>query len=94
MEYKNEQIASQKENLNFFYKKIISQKELLIEFLFNSMDLKKPTLGTKKYFAQVIKEGKTVELERLKMGDIFELQTQNTALKAKVIEIIPDFAKH
>ena len=75
------------ENLSFMCKQNILKKEQALESIKNLMVSKNPTLGLNESYAQVVKDGKTIKPEFLKIDDIFELQTKNSIIKSKVLGI-------
>ncbi len=76
------------ENLSFACRQNILKKEQALDSLKNSLTSKNPTLGLNETYAQVVKNGKTIKPEFLKVDDIFQLQTKSTLIKSKVLDII------
>lgn len=61
----------------------IAQKEKLLEFMSQKMELNNPTLEMKKGWAQVVKDGKKINLDDIKQEDkftVFDGQTKVEAL--------------
>lgn len=84
---KNRKIAYFGENLSFMCKQNILKKEQALENIKNQFLSKNPTLGLNESYAQVVKGGRTIKPEFLKIDDIFELQTKSTLIKSKVLDI-------
>jgi exodeoxyribonuclease VII large subunit len=84
--YKNEIENIQKGFQNFFKLKL-DQKHNLLEQLLQSYKINDPSKKDKIGYAQISKNGKTIELEKLKVGDIFSSQTSKVEVIAEVKEI-------
>ena len=67
-------------------KYIFMKKRNLLNTLIEGYKQNDPKLKDKNGFAQILKNGKVVNLEELKVNDEFELQNFSTKLKAKVIK--------
>ena len=67
-------------------KYIFMKNRNLLNALIEGYKQNDPKLKDKNGFAQILKNGKVVNLEELKVNDEFELQNFTTKLKAKVIE--------
>ncbi len=74
------------ENLSFMSRQNILKKEQTLESIKSLFASKNPTLGLNESYAQVVKDGKTIKPEFLKIDDIFELQTTNALIKSKVLD--------
>ncbi len=85
LDLKRESIKSLEDELGFSFKNHIVKKETSLNSLLNSLKSRNPILGLNDYFAQTVKEGKKVKLSELKNGDIFELQSKESFLKAEVL---------
>ncbi len=85
LDLKRESIKSLEDELGFSFKNHIVKKETSLNSLLNSLKSRNPVLGLNDYFAQTVKEGKKVKLSELKNGDIFELQSKESSLKAEVL---------
>jgi len=85
---KQRQISIAKENIIFTCKQNIIKKEQLLQNLISLLSSKNPTIGLNENYAQVVKDGKTIKPENLKVDDIFEMQTKKNILKSKVLNII------
>ena len=84
---KDRKIAYFGENLSFMCKQNILKKEQALESIKSLLLSKDPTLGLNESYAQVVKGGKTIKPEFLKVDDIFELQSKSTLIKSKVLDI-------
>lgn len=82
---KSKQIELVKEKIDFQTKHNLSKKEQLLFSYTIALNTKEPTKELKECYAQVVKEGKKIALEKIKVGDEFELQTPQTILKAKAL---------
>ncbi len=78
-------MKSLEDELGFSFKNHIVKKETSLNSLLNSLKSRNPVLGLNDYFAQTVKDGKKVKLSELKNGDIFELQSKESSLKAEVL---------
>ncbi|WP_246434455.1 exodeoxyribonuclease VII large subunit [Nitrosophilus labii] len=67
-------------------KQCLIHKEHESESLKERLSVAFESKKVKKGFAQVIKNAKVVDLEELSIGDIFELQTQQIKIEAKVLK--------
>ncbi len=83
---KKRNIAYLGENLSFICRQNILKKEQTLESIKSLLVSKNPTLGLNESYAQVVKDGKTIKPEFLKIDDIFELQTTSTLIKSKVLD--------
>ncbi len=77
----------------FLYEKVslqahynLTKKEQDIRLISAMLLSKEPTKELKECYAQVVKEGKKTALEKIGVGEEFELQTPHTILKAKALE--------
>ncbi len=66
-------------------KNIIFYKKNMLENLADRFEAIIEAKKVKKGFAQVVKNGKPIELESLNMGDVFELQSDKVKVEAKVL---------
>ncbi len=78
--------------INSFHEQIIFQtrqnlasKEQLLKTYLNALNAKEPSLEQKECYAQIVKEGKKIVLEKIEIDDMFELQTPHTILTAKAV---------
>jgi len=80
-------VKNLKENLynNIEFK--LSQKKALLKNLIETYSQIDPSKHDKKGFAQILKDGKKVDLEELRVDDEFELLNSKTTIKAKVLKI-------
>ena len=83
---KSRQTAFLKEQIDFQTKHNLSKKEQLINTYTIALSSKEPTRELKECYAQVVKSGKKIALEKIKVGDEFELQTPQSIVKAKALE--------
>ncbi len=83
---KSGQTAFLKEQIDFQTKHNLSKKEQLLNTYTIALSSKEPTRELKECYAQVVKQGKKIALEKIEVGDEFELQTPQTILKAKALE--------
>lgn len=83
---KSRQTAFLKEQIDFQTKHNLSKKEQLLNTYTIALSSKEPTKELKECYAQVVKSGKKIALEKIEVGDEFELQTPQTILKAKALE--------
>ncbi len=65
---------------------LLSSKASQITSLQNAFEASNPKKKSKKGFAQIIKDGKIVDLEDIAVGEFFEAQTSDIILKAKTIQ--------
>jgi len=79
--------------LNAFREQIVFQahqnltgKEQLLKTYQNALTSKEPSREQKECYAQIVKEGKKIALEKIEIGDTFELQTPHTILTAKTLK--------
>ena len=75
-----------KANLKQIMNQVLIYKKSSYESLKERLDAIYESKRAKKGFAQVIKDSKIVDLEDLTIGDIFELQTQEIKVEAKVLK--------
>ena len=84
---KTTDIESLAKNLSFTCEQNILKKEQILESIKSAILAKNPALGRNETYAQVVKDGKTIKPENLKLDDMFELQTDKTVVKSKVLGI-------
>ncbi len=84
---KTADIESLAKNISFACEQNILKKEQILESIKSAIMAKNPTLGRNETYAQVVKDGKTIKPENLKLDDIFELQTDKTVVKSMVLGI-------
>ena len=85
---KAQQITFLKEQIDFQTKHNLSKKEQLLSTYTIALSSKEPSRELKECYAQVVKSGKKIALEKIDIGDEFELQTAQTILKAKALETL------
>lgn len=66
---------------------LLQTKSQQLKQLENTFKTQDPKLKNKKGFAQISKDGKIIELEKLKEGSIFQAMTDKTVVEAKVLSI-------
>ena len=79
-------IALLNEQINFQTKHNLSKKEQLLASYTIAFTSKEPSRELKECYAQVVKEGKKIALEKIEVGNEFELQTASVIIKAKAYE--------
>lgn len=83
---KSRQTSLLKEQIIFQTRQNLAKKEQFLSSYTIALNSKEPTREQKECYAQIVKEGKKIALEKITEGDIFELQTPYTILKAKALE--------
>lgn len=83
---KSRKIALAEEQISFQTKQNIAKKEQILSSYHIALASKEPTKELRECYAQVVKDGKKIALEKIKKEDIFELQTPHTILKARALE--------
>ncbi|MDD3323656.1 MAG: exodeoxyribonuclease VII large subunit [Sulfurospirillaceae bacterium] len=83
---KSQKLFQFHQQISFQAKQNISKKEQILSSFTIALHSKEPTRELKACYAQVVKDGKKIALERVNEGDIFELQTPQVILKAKALE--------
>jgi len=82
---KKEMLSIIKDNLKDSIVFKLSQKKSLLKSLYDEYERADPSKQDKKGFAQIVKDGKKVDLQELKSGDVFDLLNSKISIKAKVI---------
>ncbi len=85
LQEKQREILISKDNLSFTCRQNLIRKEQTLDNLKTAFVSKNPTLELNESFAQVVKNGKTIKPETLKIDDIFELQTNKIVIESKVL---------
>lgn len=80
------QVTLLQEQIHFQTRQNLAKKEQLLSSYTIALNSKEPTREQKACYAQIVKEGKKIALEKIHEGEIFELQTPHTILKAKAVE--------
>lgn len=80
------QVSLLQEQIHFQTRQNLAKKEQLLSSYTLALNSKEPTREQKECYAQIVKEGKKIALEKIDEGETFELQTPHTILKAKAIE--------
>ena len=83
---KQHRLERLKEQLDFQMKHVLMKKEQQLSTFMMALQSKEPTKEQKECYAQVVKQGKKVALETMNEGDVFELQTPQTIVEAKVLQ--------
>lgn len=83
---KSRKIALAQEQISFQTKQNIAKKEQILSSYSIALASKEPTKELRECYAQVVKDGKKIALDKIKKDDIFELQTPHTILKARALE--------
>lgn len=83
---KSRQVNLLKEQIIFQTRQNLAKKEQLLSSYTIALNSKEPTREQKECYAQIVKGGKKIALEKIAEGEIFELQTPHTILKAKALE--------
>ncbi len=74
-----------RENLSYICQQNLLRKKQILENLRDILKIKNPTSGLNESYAQVVKDGRTIKPENLKVDDIFELQTKKSIIKSRVL---------
>jgi len=82
---KSRQVSLLKEQIIFQTRQNIAKKEQMLSSYTIALNSKEPTREQKECYAQVVKEGKKIALEKIVEGEIFELQTPHTIGEAKLL---------
>lgn len=80
------QVSLLQEQIHFQTRQNLAKKEQLLSSYTLALNSKEPTREQKECYAQIVKEGKKIALEKIDEGETFELQTPHTILKAKAVE--------
>ena len=83
---KSRKVGLLQEQISFQTRQNLAKKEQLLSSYTIALHSKEPTREQKECYAQIVQKGKKIALEKIVEGDIFELQTPNTILKAKALE--------
>ncbi len=82
---KSAQVSFLIEQLSFQTRQNLVKKEQLLSSYSLALNAKEPSREQKECYAQVVKAGKKVALEKIKEGETFELQTPHTILTAQAL---------
>ncbi|ACZ11318.1 exodeoxyribonuclease VII large subunit [Sulfurospirillum deleyianum] len=82
---KSAQVALLLEQMSFQTKQNLAKKEQLLSSYTLALHSKEPSREQKECYAQVVKAGKKVALEKIAEGETFELQTPHTILTAQAL---------
>ena len=83
---KARQLTTLQEQIAFQTRQNITQKEQLLKTYEVAISSREPSREQKECYAQIVKEGKKIALEKIVEGEVFELQTPHVILKAKALE--------
>lgn len=82
---KSRKVVLFQEQISFQTKQNIAKKEQVLSSYTIALQSKEPSQELKACYAQVVKNGKKIALEKIEIEDIFELQTPHTILRAKAL---------
>ncbi len=82
---KSAQVSFLIEQLSFQTRQNLVKKEQLLSSYSLALNAKEPSREQKECYAQVVKAGKKVALEKIEEGETFELQTPHTILTAQAL---------
>lgn len=82
-----QQNSSYRRELGFAMKQILDKKESSLQTLALTLRAKNPNQALKKGYAQVVKDGKSIDVLTLKKDDTYELQTPSKKIISKVLEV-------
>ena len=82
---KSAQVSFLIEQLSFQTRQNLVKKEQLLSSYSLALNAKEPSREQKECYAQVVKAGKKVALEKIAEGETFELQTPHTILTAQAL---------
>jgi exodeoxyribonuclease VII large subunit len=74
------------DQIHFQTRQNLAKKEQMLSSYTIALNSKEPTREQKECYAQVVKAGKKMALEKIDEGEVFELQTPHVILKAKALE--------
>jgi exodeoxyribonuclease VII large subunit len=83
---KEDTIVSQIKYLTQKQKEILNKKEQILFLALKSLEANNPKKKTKSTYAQIVKDHKPTDLEKINPEDIFELISIKTIIKAKALE--------
>lgn len=87
LEAKKSYIKLTKESLNLKIHHQLGLRENYLSNLKNMYAIKEPTKESRFGYAQIIKDGKKISLEKIKKNEEFELQSPKTKIIAKALKI-------
>lgn len=82
---KSQKLIQVQEQLHFQTKQNIAKKEQQLLSFTMAFHSKEPSKESKACYAQIVKEGKKIALDKIEQEDIFELQTPYVIVKAKAL---------
>jgi len=83
---KSRKIVLMQEQMSFQTKQNIAQKEQILASYRIALHAKEPSQELKACYAQIVKSGKKISLEKIEKDELFELQTPHLILTAKAVE--------
>jgi exonuclease VII large subunit len=86
MEQHEEKVAPLADQLGQAIGFVLRQKQTHTDTLMQRITLLDPAKRTKEGFAEIVKEGKRVGLEKLNAGDVFDLVDWNVKMRVKGLE--------
>ena len=89
LQEKQQEVAQHQSIMSEKMRALLSQKASQLTLLQNSFENNDPAKKDKTGFAQIVKSGKKVDLERLQKDDEIEIQNAKVILKAKVLDLRP-----
>lgn len=85
-EHVNDKITNLKNNFNNSFISQFNQKRHYLEMMLNSFSANNPDKKNKEGYAQVVKDGKIVNLDELSQEDIISLQSNKIVINCKVLD--------
>lgn len=82
----NNNINNLKNNFNNSFKSILNKKEHELQLLLNTLNSNDPSKKNQKGFAQIVKDGKIVELDTLEAKDLISLQSSKVVIECEVLK--------
>ncbi len=81
-----EEIKNLRENLRNKTQEILNFKSSFIESLKDAYELANPKKREKKGFAEIVKNGKRIALEEIKIDDVFNIENTSLSIKVKALD--------
>ncbi|NPA74281.1 MAG: exodeoxyribonuclease VII large subunit [Epsilonproteobacteria bacterium] len=86
LEKKQRELNDAKELLFQKASYILQRKEQILSLAVSSLEINNPSKKIKKGFAQIVKNGKIIDLEDIEEEDMFELISKNVKIEAKAVK--------
>jgi exonuclease VII large subunit len=83
---KEEQLQTMQQKFPQAIKNALQTKQNQITMLQNAFEASNPKQKSKQGFAQIVQDGKIIDIAQLHVEDTFEAQTSDIILKAKVLD--------